>query len=307
MTALLFLLATLQSGSDTHVLLVTGVGGEPRFSAAFEQQGAGLIQALTGQYGIPRSRVMWLAENQPGGRSLISGRSTSEAVRAALRQLVTTVGPDDQVLIVYIGHGSHAEEPKLNLPGPDLTARELGAILSGFTSQRVAVVFASSASGGMVDALAGPRRLIMTATKTGLERNETVFATAFVAGISGAAADNDKDGRLSLAEAFSYTVAEVARVYTTDNRLQTEHARLSDSTLAGRFILVPGSVAAAQPTDSISRVLLAQKADLERQIEALRARRSAMPAADYEAALEALVLDLARINQQLRARAGRTP
>lgn len=307
MTAFLLLLATFQSGSDTHVLLVTGVGGEPRFSAAFERQGADLLQALTGQYGVPRSRVMWLAESQPEGRSLISGRSTSEAVRSALTQLATTVGPDDQVLIVYIGHGSDATEPKLNLPGPDLTALELRALLSGFTSQRVAVVFASSASGGMIDVLAGPGRLIMTATKTGLERNETVFATAFVAGMSGAAADTDKDRRLSLAEAFNYAVAEVARVYSSDNRLQTEHARLSDSTLASRFVLATVSVAAAQATDSVSLALLVQKAGLERQIDALRARRGEMPAADYESAFEVLVLDLARINQQLRVRAGRSP
>jgi hypothetical protein len=307
MTALLLLLAAFQSSADTHVLLVTGVGGEPRFSTAFEKQGADLLQALTGQYGIPRSQVMWLAERQPEGRSLISGRSTSEAVRAAMTALATSAKPDDQVLIVYIGHGSDADEPKINLPGPDLTASDLRALLSGFTTQRVAVVFAASASGGMIDALSGPNRLIMTATKTGLERNETVFATAFVAGMSGSAADTDKDGRLSLAEAFSYTVAEVARVYTSDNRLQTEHARVSDSTLARRFILVPASVAAAQPTDSVSVALLARKAELERQIEALRARRDAMPAAEYETALEALILDLARVNQQLRARAGQAP
>ena len=307
MTGMLLLLALLQSAPATHVLLVTGVGGEPRFSAAFVQQGAALYQALTGQYGISPSHITWLAENQPQGRSLISGRSTSEAVRAALTRLATTVGPDDQVLIIFIGHGSDTEEPKINLPGPDLTARDFSGLLSGFTSQLVAMVFASSASGGMIEELQGGRRLIITATKTGLERNETVFGKAFVAGMSGAAADRDKDGRLSLAEAFGYTTAEVERVYRSDNRLQTEHARLSDSTLASQFVLVPAAVATAQPTDSVSVALLAHKADLERQIDTLRARRDSMSPAEYESALETLVLELARVNQQLRAGAGRTP
>ena len=306
MTGLLLLLS-LQSAPATHVLLVTGVGGEPRFSGAFVQEGAALYQALTGQYGIATSHITWLAENQPQGRSLISGRSTGEAVRAALARLATAVGPDDQVLIIFIGHGSDTEAPKINLPGPDLTAHDLNGLLARFTNQLVAMVFASSASGGMIEELQGGRRLIITATRTGLERNETVFGKAFVAAMSGAAADRDKDGRLSLAEAFAYTTAEVERAYSSDNRLQTEHARVSDSTLAASFVLVPAAVAAAQPTDSVSVALLARKGDLERQIEALRARRSSLSPAGYESALETLVLELARVNQQLRARAGRRP
>lgn len=294
-----------QAGA-VHALVVTGVSGEPRFAARFNQQATGLIDALTTSYGVPAARIRWLGEHPAAAAGRMAGRATRDAVSAELARLAGLAGPDDLVLIVFIGHGSDDGEPKLNLPGPDLAAGDLRSLLDRLGNRLTAVVFASSASGGMVPALAAPRRVVITATKSGLERNETLFGEAFVAALGGAAADTDKDRRLSLAEAYAWTTSEVERVYTSSNRLQTEHARVSDTTLARQFILVPVGVAvSADPADSVGRALVARKAELEREIEALRARRASLPADQYEAALEELVLELARVNRDLRERSGR--
>ena len=275
-----------------RVLIVTGVSGEPRFAQEFSGQARSIITSL-GKSGVGSERITWLAEAEG---AQVAGRATKDRVE---QELVRLAGGDagDQVLIVFIGHGSDAGEPKLNLPGPDLTAADLARVLSGYGSRPVAVVVAASSSGGFADRLAAPGRLIITATRTGQERNEVRFGKWFAQAFAGGAADIDKDGALSLLEAYAYTVREVKREYESDNRLQTEHARISDSTLARQFVF---GASAGMPTDAGSQELVAKKRDLESRIAALRARKSQMDSTAYGKQLEALLVELATVNQQLR-------
>jgi len=291
--------------STTHVLVITGVGGEPAYSAAFLAQAERVIQGLAA-FGIPRARVTWLAEDPAKAAGKIAGRSTREQVLAALQRIGGAAGANDRLLVLLIGHGSDDGVPRFNVPGPDLTAGDLADALEHLGERMVAVVNASSASGGFVEALSGPRRVVITATKTGLERNETRFAESLAKALEGAAADTDKDGALSLQEVYAFASQDVVRFYETENRLRTEHARISDSTLARRFVLAPaGRAAAALAGDSVAAALLARREALEEQIEQLRARKAGMDSTAYERRLEALLLDLARTNQALRERTGK--
>jgi hypothetical protein len=284
--------------------MVTGVGGEPGYSAAFAAQAERLIGGL-GRFGVARGHVTWLAEDPARAPGRIAGRSTREQVLVELRRIAGTAGPEDRVLVVLIGHGSDAGEPRFNVPGPDLSANDLALALDLLPTQQVAVVNAASASGGFVDRLAGPRRVVLTATRTGFERNETRFAGVLGRAFEGEAADTDKDGALSLLEAFTFAATEVARLYEQENRLLTEHARLSDSTLARHWVFTPpGRAVVAAPGDSVTERLLARRRDLEAAIERVRGRKAVMDSTAYERELESLLLELARINQALRARVG---
>src|SRR4029079_215395 len=120
-------------------------------------------------------------------------------------------------------------------------------LLAGFSRQQVAFVNVSSASGDFAKVLAGPNRVVGTATKSALERNESLFARHFAAALRDAAADVDKDGRVSLAEAFNYAKREVARAYETDNRLLTEHAQLEDGGSLAGVLALGGGTASADP------------------------------------------------------------
>jgi len=277
-----------------RVLIVTGVSGEARFAEEFAAQARSIITSLS-KVGVAADRVTWLAETE---RPQVAGRATRERVEQEMVRLAAGA-PGEQVLLLFIGHGSDAGEPKLNLPGPDLTAADLARVLTGYGTRPVAVVIAASSSGGFAEKLAGPGRLIITATRTGQERNEVRFGHWFAQAFAGGAADIDKDGALSLLEAFAYTVREVKREYESDNRLLTEHARITDSTLARQFVF--GGVAVVA-TDAGSQALVEKKRNLESRIAALRGRKSQMDSTAYETQLEALLVELATVNQQLRGK-----
>jgi hypothetical protein len=144
--------------------------------------------------------------------------------------------------------------------------------------------------------------------------------------MTGEATDLDKDGRVSLAEAFQYARAEVDRYYTSQNLLATEHALLddngdgegagelgdeaSDGLLASAFWLgsegaaASGSAVSDSITDPVLRRLYQEKADLERRVVQLRALRGQMEEARYEQELETLLVELALKNREIREKGG---
>jgi hypothetical protein len=290
------------AGQGMAVLIVTGLAGEARFDSAFHATAALLYDVARERWGVADSSVLYLAERPARDRARIRGVSTRDAVSRALVTLSRRVAPGDLVLVFLLAHGSGAgPASRVSLPGPDATAADFAGWLGGFAQQTVVVVNAGSASGDFVDALAGPRRLVVTATRSAVERNETVFAEHYVRGLAGSAADADKDGRTSLREAFDYARREVARVYDADSRLQTEHARISDSLLAATITL------GAVPRSSDPRVaaLLAERGVLEGQVAALRTRRGAMDSTAYQDELERLLVAIAEKTQAIRAAGGK--
>jgi hypothetical protein len=301
----LALVAALQAPARTHVLVVGGVGGEPGYAEAFVRQAGGLVRALETRFAIPATAIVWLAED-PARDPRINGRASRERVEAELLRIAGSAAAHDRLLMVLVGHGSDSGEPRFNLPGPDLSANDLARLLERLPTQAVALVNAASASGGFVDRLQRANRLVITATKSGFERNETMFADAFGRAFAGDAADTDKDGGLSLLEAFTYADREVARRYESENRLRTEHARVSDENLARRFVFLPAGAAVAAD-DPATAALLERKRDLEARIEALRGRKAAMDGAAYERELEDLLVELARTNQAIRQRGEKKP
>jgi hypothetical protein len=123
---------------------------------------------------------------------------------------------------------------------------------------------------------------------------------------------------VSLLEAFTYARREVARVYEAENKLLTEHAQLDDNG-DGVATAEPAAGAKDGPlaatialgggaTSSDPRVvaLLGERRAIEARVAALRQRKDGMPEAEYEKQLEALLLELARKSQEIRA-AGGTP
>lgn len=325
--------ANRPSATD-HVLIITGASGTPEHAARFERAATTLLDAL-GAAGVPSANLIWLAEDPARTRGRASARSTKEEVERVLGALAGRARSGDQVLVFLVGHGSHeGPEARINLPGPDITAAELARALAPLSATRLAVVNAASASGDFLPVLAARGRVIITATKSSLERNETRFPEVFASAFKDAAADTDKDGRVSLLEAFDYTRTEVARIYEQGRHLLTEHAQLDDDgdgrgtatpggpgdgQLARAFVLGgrgTGTVAGregertpAAPADSDPRAarLLAERDSLERAVASLRARKGGMEVAAYERELERLLIAIAERTQALRSMPGAPP
>lgn len=287
----------------THLLIVTGLSGEPRFAEQFESAARSIYDVARTQWRVSDSSLVWLAENPARDAARMRGRSAREAVAESFLALSQRVAPGDVVMVLLIGHGSgEGAASRVNLPGPDPTAADYATWLGGFARQTVVLVNASSASGDFVDVLKGPGRVVLTATRSAFERNESVFAGHFAAGLAGGSADLDKDGRISVLEAFRYADLEVARAYETAGTLRTERAVLSDSTLAARVSFGPPIVANDDPR---VRALVAELRAMEADLTALRGRRETMTEAAYETALEELLVRIAEKSAEIRAAGGR--
>lgn len=315
------LLAAVQGDApETYLVIVTGLGGEPRYSESFHEWATSLATAAGERWGLPDSNIVYLAEKPEVDPQLISGRSTREGIQGVLVDLAGRMKPTDQLFIVLIGHGSVREgESRFNLPGPDITASDFARLLDRFTSQRVVFVNASSASGDFVAILSGKNRTIVTATRSGGERNESLFGGYFVEAYVDDVADTDKNGRVSVLEAYEYARREVARVYESENRLLTEHALLDDdgdgrgshepdvqaadgSIAASIYLAGPARAAAdaGRPADPRLVALYSERDELERRIAELRQRKAELEAEAYERQLEELLVELATKTRQIR-------
>lgn len=309
----------------THLVVVTGLGGDPAYSRTFEDLAVRLLEAARQRWGVPVSHAVWLAEDPARAPGEIAGRSTVDRLGEELEAVARRAAASDRVLLVLIGHGSaRGEASTLNLPGPDLTGERLAELLAPLGERRVAVVNAASASGGFAAALAGPDRIVVTATASARERERTRFAEHFVEALEAEGADADRDDRVSLLEAFEYARTEVARAYEAENQLLTEHALLEDDgdgvgsrepdpasgdgALAGRFFLGDragdAALAGAAADDPEVADLLAEKRGLEEAVAVLRAEKGSLDPAAYERRLEELLLELARTTREIRERTG---
>ena len=301
--------------AQTQVIIVTGASGEPKYAVSFHEAASSLVDALVAKYGFTADDITYLGEDPSRDAARIDGKSTKQELTRAITRAASRGG--DRVLVFLIGHGSHAgSDSRFNLPGPDLTAAELGVLIEPLKGKQVAVVNAASASGDFMPVLSAPNRVVITATKSSYERNETLFPRYFVAAFATAGADTDKDERVSLLEAFLYAKREVARAYEADSRLPTEHAvldddgdrrgsaepdpRAGDGAVARRFVIGGRTATAASARSDGDRALVMRKEQLEAQVDSLRRRKDTMTADAYQRELERLLVDLARVNQTLR-------
>ncbi|HKS07342.1 MAG TPA: hypothetical protein VJR92_13635 [Gemmatimonadaceae bacterium] len=288
------------AAQQTHVLIATGLGGEPQYSAAFMKAALALQETAKTKWSVAPASLIYLAED-PTKNPQINGKSTREEFTKAFLALAQRAAPGDLVLVFLLGHGSgEGSESRVNFPGPDPTAADFKAWVAGFAKQTVVFVNASSASGDFVKELAGTNRIIVTATRTALERNESVFANHFVQGFVSGEGDADKDGRTTVREAFDYAKREVAKAYESANKLLTEHAAISDTTLAAMV----GFGGEAPSTDPRVISLIAERRDLEDQLNALKARKDAMDATEYERELERIATAIAEKTALIRAARG---
>lgn len=310
--ALWVLLLPVQAAAETRrALIVSGASGGEKYAADMAQWRTTLREALISRHRFDAAQVQVLVDE-----SVATGtRATAANVKSALARLRSEAAPDDFLLIVLFGHGTFdGEVAKFNLVGPDLTAAEWQQALAGIAG-RVAVVNTTESSFPFLEALKARGRIVVTATNSAAQKYATVFPQYFVKAMNEASTDLDKNGRTSLLEVFESTSLAVAQHYEQQGLLTTERALLDDSG-DGRGIEqgTEGSDGAlartwhidAEPqaasADPEVKALLQRQRTLEAEAEALKLRKDSMPAAEWQSAYEALMLDLARVSLELRKR-----
>lgn len=291
------LCASRALAQQTHLLVITGVPGDDEHAKQFDTWAKTFIDAAKKKEAVADGNITYL-----------SGPAASKAgVEKAFADLAPRVKPTDGVVVLLIGHGSfNGTQAAFNLPGPDLTVEEWNRLLAKLPSQRVAFVNTAASSGAFLPAIAAPGRIVVTATKTGGERNETQFPEFFVAAFADPAADRDRNGHVSIGEAFEYAKAKVVQAFQQKGLLLTEHATLDDGgegRLASAMFLGIGRAEGAlvvDTSDPAMKKLVDEKDAIDREIAALKLRKTGMDDAQYEAAMEKLLTELALKTKAIR-------
>ena len=286
--------------ADSSALILSGVPGSPEHAEKFTKWAEGTQKALVEKFGFSPDRVI-----------LLSDKKTTQAdVRAAFATLKRQLKPADSFFLFFIGHGSGEGDYKFNISGPDFTAADYNKLLSTLSVGRIVIVNGTSASGAAIEEFAGKNRIIVTATRSGQEGNDTVFYEYFLEALQSTAADEDKDQKVSVWEAFKYASAAVERFYKEEGRLATEHPQISDNGTEKTSANLKDPPLLARSTsfqvdrpivanDPRLQTLLNEKRDIEQKIEALRVNKASIPEAEYEKQLEDLFVELALKNQQI--------
>jgi hypothetical protein len=293
---------------ELQVLVVLGAEGDAEYRPRFEQEVA-LWQKSCAEAGVDCKLI---GSGEPSNLTTDADQLKSWLAQAAK-------DPTRPLWLVLTGHGTFdGREAKFNLRGPDINAADLAQWLKPFTGE-LAVIQTASASAPFLKALAGPGRVLISATKSADEVFYTRFGQFFAEAVAGAKEpDLDQDGQVSLLEAFLWSSKQVERFFQSEGRLATEHALLEDNgdgvgvraeyfdslrpvsppaagqkaegLLARQWCLVlsPGD---ARLTEEARK----QRDGLEQAVEALRAQKAALPPDDYYGRLEKLMLEIGRI------------
>lgn len=303
--------------------IVQGSGGEAEYTQAFSDWSLRLERELREGARLAPDRIVRLGE---GGRPGAAAPSLDE-IGKALGELSTRVGPDDDLLVFLIGHGSSINgEARFIIPGKDLTPQALLEMLAPVPARRLVIVDSTASSAGFIPVLSGPGRIVATATKGEEERNATQFMEFFLTGLEDGSADQNRDGRISLLEACRQAAALTPAWYEAEGYLVTEHPLLDDNgdglgtrlvasaendlvavefapsegspldgAAAARYFLRDYSFPATVPEALSSRYL-----GLLEEIEDMKERKGSLDPEEYREQLEELLIQAARTHRDIR-------
>ena len=296
---------------NKYAVIINGASGEPEYAKQFEQWTTELNSVLSERYGFDSKQIKVLTEKPADATT---ARATAAEVKSTFATLKSQLDANNVLFLFLIGHGSYdGKESKFNLVGPDLSATEYNALLSALPARRVVVFNMSSASGEFIKSLAAKGRIVITATRSGQETNATRFPGFFIAALNATDADTDQDGHTSVLEAFVYANRLTEDFYKRAGRLASEHALIDDNgdgvghdkVEAGEGLLARAtyldSLSVDEAAASVATAkLIKDRARLEGEIEQLIARKGSMQEAEYEATLERLFIELAKVNRSIK-------
>jgi hypothetical protein len=287
----LTLAAIAPAHAELRVFVVSGLGGERSYEERFEQQASTVAQAAT-RAGAPKENIVQLSGPQV----------KRDVLQRELGAFVSKVQKDDQVVVVFIGHGSYdGDDYRFNIPGPDITGREIRAQLDKLPSTQQLIVNATSSSGAVAETWKRANRIVITATKSGGERNATRFAQYWVEALSSPEADRDKNETVTAEEAYEFAARKVADTFKSDAALATEHPRIEGGN-AARFVVARLGENANLPNDAALAALLKEQAGIDAQIDQLKSRKASMQADQYYGELEKVLVTMARLDKRIDER-----
>lgn len=301
--------AGVAAAETRWAVVVSGASGGEKYAEQMKQWRSTLQTALVERHGFDAAHVRMLVDET----DTTGTRATAANVKAVFSEIRKGATKEDLVFVLLLGHGTFdGDVAKFNLVGPDLTAADWNQLVSGLPG-RLIFVNTTEASFPFIEALKGRGRVVITATNSAAQKYATVFPEYFVKALSEASTDLDKNGRTSIFEVFEAASIAVKQHYEQRGQLTTERALLDDNGDGlgreegqdgpdggfARLWHVDAEPVSATDNPELA-ALLAQRRGLEADAEALKQRKGELSPAEWQAAYEKLMIELARVSQEIR-------
>ena len=288
------------------VLVVVGAEGAKEYAESFREWASRWEKAA--QEAHADYLAIGLDEpNAKSDRDLLQERLTSH-----------TEPSTEAIWLVLIGHGTYdGKTAKFGLRGPDVAPAELAAWLKPI-QRPLAIIDCTSSSGPFLNELSAPNRVVITAARSGSEFNYSRFGDYISSAITDPQADLDKDDQTSLLEAFLRASSGVKEFYTSESRLATEHSLIDDNgdklgtpadwfsglratktakdgaTLDG--LRASQMVLVRSPREEqLPAPIRIRRDELERDLAAIRQKKSKLPEDEYLASIEPILIELSKL------------
>lgn len=304
MVILLGGLAQASTPTNVDLLVVVGAPGEESLRQTFVEAAQDWVSAAE--------------KAKKSVRLLESAANDTNQIATLRKELAAQSNGEQELWIVLIGHGTFdGKEAKFNLAGPDVSAQQMAELLKQI-QRPVIFINTASASAPFINALSGPNRVIITATRSGYEENLTRFGSFIGKAIADLSCDLDKDGQVSALEAFLMASRRVDEFYTSEKRLATEHALLDDNGDGkGTPVTFYSGVRPAKKPDEAANVdgfrahqihfiyseeeaklspeVRKRRNELELELERVRGRKQELKEEEYLKEIEPILLELSRL------------
>jgi hypothetical protein len=256
---------TTQPPAGRWAFIICGHPGDDQHRKLFAESTEQIRKALTERFAFPASNI-WIRFGADEGRAertsansvesrqlpdqvepqtndqqsiqpsitASRGPATKEALAADAAELQKLVRAGDELWVFVIGHAHAADRAvQFNVLGPDVSPAEFARWFADISCRRSVFFMTTPLSGYFVKPLARPNRVVISATEPDLETNETLFPSSLAklmeAFPDGDKHDIDKDGVNSLLDLYLAVALDVAKRYTDEELLATEHAQLDDN------------------------------------------------------------------------------
>lgn len=288
---MLLSIVAVPASAATYTFVVAGLGGEPAYEQKFRENAGAVASAAEKAVGSTANVI-----------SLTGDAARAGAVRRELKALAGRMTASDAAVVVLIGHGTYdGTAYRFNLPGPDLTDTDLARLFDELPARDQLIVNATSASGAVIERWQKPRRVVITATKSGGERTATRFAQYWAEAVASDVADTNKDQIVTASEAYEFATRQVEAAFKAGTSMATEHARMEGDN-AARFTVARLGTAALMPENPEVAALLSQRGAIEQDLDRVKEQKTALPENRYYDALEEVLVRLALLQREIDAK-----
>ena len=311
-----------QDQGNRYALIIAGLGGDAEHTETFKGYLFNTQKAFVESFGFEEDHITILGEQKIQDAAFVDDLSNAENIRASFASLSTKATKNDDVYVILFGHGGYeGGESRLNIPRRDLSQFDYAELANQIDARRLVFINTASASAPFIDVLGKEGRVVITATRSGTQKNETSFPRFMIEAFTDPGADQDKDGRVSVAEVFVFASERTAQWYEDNGNVPTEDAliadngsaegaRLKDLETSGQGQLASLTYISISETELLAAggqgspelsAWLQEKDQIEREVARLKSRKAEMNVDDYYAELEVLFVRLAKGNEEIEA------